>query len=412
MRYMKVLQVNCVYQKGSTGKIVHSIHKCLQKEGIESVVCYGRGEKIVAPGVYKFCSELESKFYHLLNKFGWRMYDVCPLATYRLIKIIRREKPDLVHLHCINGYSVNVFKLLTFLGDSNIKTVITHHAEFLYTGNCGHSYDCEKFQREPGCYDCHILKEAAGTSLIDRTNSSWHSMKTAFSHFQSGNLLCTAVSPWVVKRMSLSPICNSFDCRFVTNGVETDVFRLVSQNAVVEVRARIPHPERKMILYVSACFTTDKGNIKGGYFIRSLSEMMPQYQFVVVSSYIGKVENLPENVTVWGRAKNQMELAALYNAADVTVITSRRETFSMVVAESLCCGTPIVGFEAGGPESIALKEYSEFVEYGNLEDLAAAVERFADKDWDSEAISQQAAGAYSKESMTHGYLDVYKQILK
>ncbi len=34
----------------------------------------------------------------------------------------------------------------------------------------------------------------------------------------------------------------------------------------------------------------------------------------------------------------------------------------MVTAESLCCGTPVVGFTAGGPESIAIDAFSNFVE--------------------------------------------------
>ena len=43
---MKVLQVNCVYKKGSTGKIVYDIHTELKYRVIASIVCYGRGKKI------------------------------------------------------------------------------------------------------------------------------------------------------------------------------------------------------------------------------------------------------------------------------------------------------------------------------------------------------------------------------
>ena len=409
---MKILQVNCVYQKGSTGKIVYDIHKCLRNEGIDSVVCYGRGVKIDEPNVYKFCTELESKVYHLLNKFGWLMYAVCPIATRNLINIIQKEKPQIVHLHCINGYCVDIYKLLKFLGQSSIKTVVTHHAEFLYTGNCGHAYECTKFQHAPGCYDCQILKEATGTDKVDRTNKAWRSMKKAFSYFKRENLLFTAVSPWVVNRSALSPICNGFECRFVTNGLETNIFFPASVNEVDAIKARLPHPERKIILHVTANFTTSKNNIKGGYYIKHLAEMMPQYQFVVVASYIGNVEGLPDNMFVWGRSNSQKELASLYTTADVTVITSKRETFSMIVAESLCCGTPVVGFEAGGPESIGLKDYSTFVHYGDEEKLKKEIIHYLNKEWDSEVISRKAAEFYSKETMASGYLDVYRSILK
>ena len=55
---MKVLQLNCVYGKGSTGRITKEIHVYLLSKGVESVVLYGRGEKITAPGVNKVCGEI------------------------------------------------------------------------------------------------------------------------------------------------------------------------------------------------------------------------------------------------------------------------------------------------------------------------------------------------------------------
>lgn len=408
---MKILQVNCVYQKGSTGKIVYDIHKCLQADGIESVVCYGRGAIINEPNVYKFCSEFESKIYHLLNRFGWLMYAVCPIATWRLIKIIKREQPDVVHIHCINGYCVNVYTLLKYLGKSNIKTIVTHHSEFFYTGNCGHAYECTKFQNESGCYDCQILREATATTLIDRTNKAWNLMKTVFKYFNEENLLFTAVSPWVANRSALSPICNGFRCKFITNGLETEIFHPSTEDDIKKVKKRIPNSNRKIILHVAASFSSNEESFKGGHYIKRLAIQMPEYQFVVVASLVLSTEGLPNNVMVWGRSNGQRELAALYTTADVTVIASKRETFSMITAESLCCGTPVVGFEAGGPESIGLKGYTKFVPYGDVSMLKCTIADFANRCKDPCSISGQAADAYSKEKMSKAYINAYKDIV-
>lgn len=408
---MKILQVNCVYQKGSTGKIVYDVHKSLQAKGVESVVCYGRGEIIDESYVHKFCSETESKVYHLLNKFGWLMYAVCPIATHRLISIIKNEQPDVVHMHCINGYCVDIYKLLKFLGQSNIKTIVTHHAEFFYTGSCGHAYDCDRFQMMLGCHDCPNLCEATGNGRFDRTNTAWRKMKKAFSYFKPENLIFTAVSPWVVSRSQLSPICNQFTCKWVPNGLETSIFKLATSDEVKGIRARLPHTDGKIILHVSASFNTSKNHIKGGYYIKQLAEAMPQHLFVVVASVIGNVEGLPKNVYVWGRSNGQKELAALYTAADITVIASKRETFSMIVAESLSCGTPVAGFLAGGPESIALPDYTQFVEYGNIQKLKGAVEYLLSNDYNVVEISQKAHKQYSKETMTQGYIEIYNDLI-
>lgn len=404
---MKVLQINCVYKKGSTGKIVYDINNCLKSRGIESVVCYGRGAKIQESGVYKFCSEFESKVYHLLNKLGWLEYSVCPIATARLIRIIKKERPSVVHIHCINGYCVDIYKLLKFLGRAKLKTVITHHSEFFYTGNCGSAYDCMKFQDESGCYNCPRSCDATGTLFFDRTREAWRKMKKAFSYFDKANLTFTAVSPWVVSRSLLSPICNQFSCVCVKNGLDTQVFKPASEEDARSVRSRMPNNSRKIILHVTASFTTDENSLKGGIYIKHLAEMLPSYEFVVVASYVGDIVGLPKNVFVWGRANSQAELAALYSTADVTVIASKSETFSMIVAESLCCGTPVVGFKAGGPESIAIEEYTSFVGYGDEEQLKSKAALFAELNMDATVIAERAAIMYPKEKMANSYVDIY-----
>ena len=66
---MKLLQINCVYKKGSTGKIVYDIHQAILNSGEESVVCYGRGQKSKDEKAIKTCGEIYSKFNNLLSRF-------------------------------------------------------------------------------------------------------------------------------------------------------------------------------------------------------------------------------------------------------------------------------------------------------------------------------------------------------
>ena len=175
---MKVLQVNCVYNKGSTGKIVADIHNGLIERGIESVVCYGRGEKTTLPNVYKVCGEFYSKLQNLRSRITGLMYGGCNLSTRRLIKVIEKERPDIVHLHCINGYFVNIYRLVEWLKQSNIKTVLTLHAEFMHTANCGHAFDCEKWKT--GCTNCTRYKQETKSIFFNKTHISWLRMKKAF----------------------------------------------------------------------------------------------------------------------------------------------------------------------------------------------------------------------------------------
>ena len=78
---MKILQINCVYDYGSTGKITRDIHKNLQKNGFDSVVLYGRRQKVQEAGVYKTCTEFEAKAWNVLSRLTGRPYAVTPFGT-------------------------------------------------------------------------------------------------------------------------------------------------------------------------------------------------------------------------------------------------------------------------------------------------------------------------------------------
>lgn len=413
---MKVLQVNCVYKKGSTGKIVADIHKVLLSRGYDSVVCYGRqrGQVAQEDNVYKFCSELEGDIHHFAHRYlGALMYGGCYISTRNLIGIIKREKPDVVHLQCINGYCVNIYSLIQFLAKNRVKTVVTNHAEFYYTGSCGHSFNCMKFKELKACLNCPSPTVATDSRTMCRTAAAWKKMHDAFACFKKEDVLFTAVSPWVKKRFALSPITNRFDCVVIENGLEIDTFHPWDEATRDSVRQEIGVPaDGKMVFHATASFNLVETSIKGGRYIYELARRMPEVYFVVAALQYSLPEDCPENLCLIGSAKTQEHLSKLYSAADLTVIASERETFSMITAETQCCGTPIVGFEAGGPESIAVSSGAEFVMYAHVDALQQAVSRWLRKTIDKNALAQEAEKHFAREIMTEGYINAYKTILK
>lgn len=401
---MKVMQINCVYNTGSTGKIVWDIHTNLANKGYESVICYGRGKKVLKDGVYKTSSELFAKFNNVKSRFTGMPYRGSFFATNKLISIIKKENPDVVHIHCINGFFVNIYRLVKFLKVNNFPTVITHHAEFLYTGNCSHAFECEKWKS--GCGKCPSAKKAVKSRLFDFTAVNFRRMEKAFSGFE--RLISVAVSPWVQKRAEMSPIFKDKENTTVVNGIDCDVFKISGDAEKLKNELGIDK-DKKVIVHVTASFTAE---IKGGKYIRELAERLGSDAVIVVVGNREEPKNLPDNIIAVGRVENQKKLAEYYSMADLCVIASRRETFAMAVAESMCSGTPIVGFRAGGPESIAIEDYSDFVEYGNIDALYEKVKEFLNKDFDSEEISKKATDKYSKNVMAESYIKLYNEVLK
>lgn len=402
---MKILQVNNVYRKGSTGKIVYDIHAELQRQGVESVVCYGRGVRVDEPNVYKICPEWYSKLNNLWSRITGVMYGGLRLSTHRLIKIIEREKPDVVHLHCINGYFINIYKIVAYLNHYHIKTILSLHAEFMHTANCGHALDCERWKT--GCGHCPRLKRETKSVLLDGTHRSWLLMKRAFDGF-SDNLIVSSVSPWLEDRAKQSPIMSDFKHVVVLNGLDTTIFHL---NDKQKSRKAFDVPsDKKVVFHATPTFSINKGHIKGGWYVCEVAKQMSDVLFVIAGCHAENIE-VPQNVKLLGQVSNQTELAQLYSMADATLLTSQRETFSMVTAESLSCGTPLVGFKAGAPEQIALQDYSQFVEYGDVMACVRALRGFITKEWDNKSIEREAHIKYSREAMVSEYLKVYKDML-
>ena len=237
-------------------------------------------------------------------------------------------------------------------------------------------------------------------------------MKKAFDGFE--NIAVTSVSSWVNERSCSSPILGRYQNSVIGNGVNTEIYRHYG-GVQDEVKTAYGIPvDKKMVLFVTARFSLNPDDIKGGHFLADLAELMQNddFVFVIVGSDGTKLD-LPDNVINVGRVENQTKLAQLYSVADVSIVLSRKETFSMPCAESLCCGTPVVGFKAGGPESVSLKEYSEFCEYGEITALKQLILKWANfkKTEHGEKISDVACSNYDMDKMAKEYLKIYWNLL-
>lgn len=410
---MRIVFINCS-DSGSTGKIICDISEHLHslKQGHETILCSPKTNANTTKALKKIKTSIkyEQGFYRNLNFFYGIKYGIAPLSTLRIKNVIKKHNPDVVHIHSANGYTVNIYSLMRFLSKRNIPTLITNHAEFFYTGNCSHAFGCNRW--ETGCGNCPDLFYASDTKLFDRTHIAWKKMKKAISNHKK--LCVTSVSPWVLERSSRSLIMQGVKQSLVLNGTNVNIFKPCEKSDFIRKKLGIK-PSTKIILQVTAHFSKDDKKIKGGYYFCELAKRFTGEDvcFVVV----GKANETGEfgNIKVLGQFDDREELATLYSAADLCVVTSPRETFGMVVAESLCCGTPVVGFKSGGSESIAILETSDFVEFGDTDMLEKIVrEKWLDfkKQYGSYKIADAAQKLYDSKIMSEKYLYEYNNLLK
>ena len=101
---MRVLYINSVCGFGSTGRIVADLARMN-----DSLVCYGR-KKNYAQGINavkitslfgNMIADLETVFF---DKTGFTN----TLATRKLIREIKKFNPDIIHIHNMHGYYMNI----------------------------------------------------------------------------------------------------------------------------------------------------------------------------------------------------------------------------------------------------------------------------------------------------------------
>lgn len=407
---MRVLQINNVYPAGSTGRITQAVHRRLLRDQQESHVIYGRGPVVREDFVMKAAPELIMKAQSLRARVTGYSYGGSLISTWRILRAIRDLKPDVVHVHCVNAYMVNVYRLMSYLKQQRIPTVLTLHAEFMYTGGCTHSNDCDQWL-EGCCTTTRVCPEwnrlVPPSFFFNRARQGWDRMHKALRGFES--LTVCAVSDWVRERASRSVFFTNQRLVTVLNGIDTRAFHYRADSAALA--ARLGLEGKEVVLHVTPDFQSE---IKGGKHVVALARRMAGQQnlaFVVIGPG-SQWPDAPDNIRFLPPVASAEELAAYYSLARVTLLTSIRETFSLVTAESLCCGTPVVGFQSGGPEYIALPGYSEFVPQGDLDALEKALTSWLHKPHHKYLISEDALPVYGQQPMCDKYLFEYERLLQ
>lgn len=103
-------------------------------------------------------------------------------------------------------------------------------------------------------------------------------------------------------------------------------------------------------------------------------------------------------------------LGKLMAEADLFLHPSERETFSVVVAEALKCGTPVVASDVGAiPELIT--ERNGVLVPNTVEHWAMAIEQALGRNYDRPAIAAEWVGRFSAEEVGDKVMQVYQEVL-
>lgn len=403
---MKVALVDVNYGSSSTGKIVADLVAGLTRRGHRVAAFYGRGDGASDAGVAcRISSPREVRFHALATRVTGLTDGFSPFATRRLIGELDRFEPDVVHLHDIHGYFVNIGALCAYLKRRRIATVWTFHCEFMYTGRCGHAMDCEGWRT--GCLRCPDLSRYPASWFLDFAGRMFADKQALFADFERISLV--APSRWLARRMGESMVGDK-PIAVVPNGLDTGIFRPRDAGAL---RTTMGLEGKYCVLAVGAGLMLEQ---KGGRWVIELAKRFAGDDVVFLMVGVDQIpEGVPANVIMYPRIDDQGRLAEFYSLGDVLLLPSEKETFSMVSAEALACGLPVIGFDSGAPREVAPPGYGSFVSYGDLDGLEALLREVR---WNGGGLRERSAcvefatAHYSVESMVAGYEAIYQRMIE
>lgn len=393
---VKVYMINTVCS-GSTGHIMTDIYEKVLKEGGECRIAYGRGTAPSGVNAFKTGGRADNVFHAVKS----RLFDAhgfgSAAATKRLVEDIKNFGPDIIHLHNIHGYYLNIQILFDFLKDYNRPVVWTLHDCWAFTGHCAYYGNCVEWQN--GCLSCPGgARKSYPESFVNRSGRNLKLKKNLF--LKPDRLTLVPVSYWLEGEVRKS-FLSGCDIQTIQNGVDLDRFSYEAG----DLRDRLNIKDKYTVVCSAARW--DARN-KGYARIKKTAEKLgDSYRFVIIGEKIpyGK---MPENMIAVGSVDFE-SLKKYYSMADLFLNASNQETFGLVTVEALACGTPVVVCgatacaEAVSPECaiIADKNSSDFAE----EIKSAEAARF-----DRDACRKQAE-KFAKESQLNSYYKLYESIL-
>lgn len=264
-----LIDVNCKFS--STGKIVYNLFKGLKEDGREAAICYGRGDEIHEEGIYKFGLDWETNIHAGLARITG--YNGCfsPLSTKRLIAYIEEFQPDVIHIHELHAYFVNIKPLLEYIKKRKIKVVWTFHCEYMYTGKCGYTYDCKKYMS--GCDNCPAIKGYPKSILFDKTKQMYLIKKKLLEDM---DVEIITPSKWLADRVKLSFLKDK-KIRVIHNGIDINIFHPMN---VDDLKKQLNiSPKDKVVIAIAPDIMIER---KGGKQVLKLAKSMIDQSVVFV----------------------------------------------------------------------------------------------------------------------------------
>jgi glycosyltransferase involved in cell wall biosynthesis len=401
---LKLLQINTTVNSGSTGRIAEEIGKLVMQQGQESFIAFGRGHRPSASKTIRIGNGWDFRLHALKTRFFDLHGFGSVKSTRAFIETVNKINPDIIHLHNIHGYYLNVKVLFNYLKETHKPVVWTFHDCWPFTGHCSYFDGVNCFKWETECHHCPNKKGYPPSWFLDNSRNNYHRKKDLFTAVK--NLTIVTPSNWLAAHVNNS-FLKEYPVKVIHNGIDLSVFqpgqkqKLPSKNHI---------NKKNYIVGVASVWDKRKGLAD---FIR-LRDLLPkEIEIVLVGLKSKQLSKLPNSITGIERTENISQLAALYSKASVFVNPTYVDNFPTTNIEALACGTPVVTYNTGGSPEAVDEHTGMVVEKGDIKGLAEAIKTITEKGKKHYAplCRERAERLFNKDERFMDYLRLYESLI-
>lgn len=391
---------------GSTGKIMLQTAQVAREAGhtvrtyaTEPFSVNGPTKKVSAPNHHYWGSFRENMFHYCLGSALGRNGCYTKAGTRWLVKELEKFRPDVLHLHNLHSFCINLPILFDYIKKNNVRTVWTLHDCWTFTGQCPHfdMIGCDKWKT--GCHHCPQL---GGYPKSRTDNSKWMYAKKREWFTGVENMTLVTPSGWLAD-LARQSFMKDYPVQVIHNGIDLSVFKPTESN----FRKKYHCENKRVLLGVAFGWGVRKGL---DVFVELAKRLDESYQIVLVGTDDLIDSQIPDNIISIHATQNQQELAEIYSAADLLVNPTREDNFPTVNIEALACGTPVLTFRTGGSPEAIDETCGAVVEKNDVAAMEQESIRICtEKPFSSQACIKRAEG-FNMYDRFGEYIALYKEI--
>jgi glycosyltransferase involved in cell wall biosynthesis len=301
-----------------------------------------------------------------VKEFGLFSY---PVLGSDISKLTELKDADVIYIHwALHGF-LNL-KSIEKIAKLKKPVIIVMHDMWNISGGCHYSFSCDKYKT--GCHNCQMLP---GSKENDLSASGFKRKMQLYDKFD--NLFFISPSKWLHKCAKEALLTKNKPVYYIPNVLDNTLFKPFDKKIAKQILNI--DPGQTVIAFGAVSVSSP---YKGWAYLQQALQLLvkdEKYTNIIVlifgSGYNRQIaDNIPFKTKFMGYLGDEYSTMIVYNAADVFIVPSLADNQPTTVQESLCCGTPVVGFDVGGiPDMINHKENGYLAKYKDAEDVCNGV---------------------------------------